>query len=88
MFTTPERSEKMPPIAANASGVAKRRVAASRPTLKTDSSSADSSPWNQNVPRTARSETRMAQMPSFRCAARQRPEAEHGAEHGHGGRQR
>ena len=26
MFTTPERSEKMPPIAAKASGVAKRSV--------------------------------------------------------------
>ena len=31
MFTTPERSEKIPPIAANASGVAKRSVAAITP---------------------------------------------------------
>ena len=30
MFTTPERSENMPPIEAKASGVAKRRVAAIR----------------------------------------------------------
>ncbi len=38
MFTTPDRSEKIPPIAANASGVAKRRVAAISPAVKIPSS--------------------------------------------------
>src|SRR5918996_1610891 len=68
MFTTPERSEKIPPIAANASGVAKRSVAATRPTLKTDSSSAESSLWNQTAQRTPRAEAPIAHQPSFRCS--------------------
>jgi hypothetical protein len=37
MLITPARSLKIPPIAANASGVAKRRVAASSPTEKIES---------------------------------------------------
>src|SRR5918996_686061 len=68
MLMTPERSEKIPPIAANASGVAKRSVAATRPTLKTDSSSAESSLWNQTAQRTPRAEAPIAHQPSFRCS--------------------
>src|SRR5918996_4083538 len=68
MLMTPERSEKIPPIAANASGVAKRSVAATRPTLKTDSSSAESSLWNQTAQRTPRAEAPIAHQPSFRSS--------------------
>ena len=86
MFTTPERSQKMPPIAASASGVAKRSVAATRPMLKTDSSSVAASFWNQMAQAIAMIATPIAHQPSFRLAPRERPEAERGAEDGHGRR--
>ena len=47
MFTTPERSQKMPPIAAKASGVAKRSVEAMSPPVRTASSVSFSTPWAQ-----------------------------------------
>ena len=54
MFTTPERSEKMPPIAANTSGVAKRRVGGEE-ARREDASSVDASlPCNQSAAERAR----------------------------------
>ena len=50
MFTTPERSEKIPPIAAKVSGVAARRVAARRLVPKTASSASVFRPTAQRAP--------------------------------------
>jgi hypothetical protein len=54
MFTTPERSEKIPPIAANASGVAKRKVEARTPAVRMLSSVVASLPWSHTAPIVAR----------------------------------
>jgi hypothetical protein len=62
MLMTPARSLKMPPIAANVSGVAKRRVAAIRPALKMSSSDAASFPWSQSAEIAHAAETAMAQI--------------------------
>ncbi len=66
MFTTPDRSEKIPPIAANASGVAKRRVAAISPAVKIPSSVSRSTPCIQIPAPAPRSATAIAHSPSLR----------------------
>ena len=74
MFTTPARSEKMPPIAAKASGVAKRSVAASRPAGKTGSSeSALGALEPERQPR--RAIPRRPPTTSLRCPRDDRPDA-------------
>ena len=65
MFTTPERSEKIPPIAANASGVANRSVEASSPAVSTSWSVDFSTPCAQSPPRIPRKAKASANPPSF-----------------------
>ena len=85
MFTTPERSEKIPPIAANVSGVAKRSVEARRPVAEDAASFAASSPWNQRAASTATGDTDDHQ-PSFISPRVTPPESEEGHEDGDRGR--
>ena len=66
MFTMPERSEKIPPIAANASGVAKRRVAAITPVVRMLSRVSASFVCSQMAPRVPARPRPIAHQPSFR----------------------
>ena len=66
MFTTPERSEKMPPIAANASGVAKRSIDASTPAVRMLSSVSASLPWSQIALAVPAMPSPIAHQPSLR----------------------
>ena len=66
MFTTPERSEKIPPIAAKASGVAKRSVEASTPTVRMLSRVSASFVWSQIAPSVPAIPRPIAHQPSLR----------------------
>jgi hypothetical protein len=66
MFTTPERSEKMPPIAAKVSGVAARRVAARRLVPKTASSASVCRPTAQSAPAVQTTDRPIAHHPTRR----------------------
>ena len=68
MLTTPDRSERMPPIAAKASGVANRRVAASRPVLSTASSESVSRVCTHSAPARQATEATSAHQPSRRSS--------------------
>src|SRR6266508_2390721 len=66
MFTTPARSEKIPPMAAKASGVAKRRVEARTPAVRMLSSVDASLPCSQAAPSVPAMPRPIAHQPSFR----------------------
>jgi hypothetical protein len=66
MFTTPERSEKMPPMAAKASGVAKRNVAPSSPAVRMSFSVSTSFVWTQTAPSVPAMPSTIAAQPSLR----------------------
>ncbi len=66
MFTTPERSEKIPPIAAKASGVAKRSVAATTPVVRMLSRVSASFVCSQMAPSVPPMPRPIAHQPSLR----------------------
>jgi hypothetical protein len=67
MFTTPLRSENMPPIAANVSGVAKRSIASRMPPVNTSSRFATLERVASSASAVPRTPAATAPQPIFRC---------------------